>query len=206
VRGGGDDTMEWADSARTWRRENSVQDFENVIRSAQKLLGVSGRQTVVYGRSAGGLLIGAAAARQKGTTLFAGLYGEVPYLDVLRTTTNTSLPLTVMEFNEFGNPGERLEDLVTLGRISPMEGIPAAGYPELFALIRTGANDKEVFAYEPVKWILKSRGNKVRDANKLLAFEADEGHFVNGATGLQHRAEDLALLLAWRQSAPFRLA
>ncbi len=206
VRGGGDDTMEWANDARTWRRENSVADFEAVIRSAQKAVGVSSRHTVVYGRSAGGILIGAAAARQKGVTLFAGLYGEVPYLDVLRTTTNTSLPLTIMEFNEFGNPAERVEDLVALGRISPMEGIPPAGYPGLFALIRTGANDKEVFAYEPVKWILKARGPKVRDPTKLLAFEEKEGHFVNGSAGLQHRAEDLALLIAWRGSAPFRLA
>lgn len=206
VRGGGDDTMGWANDARTWRRENAVADFEAVIRSAQKTVGVSSRHTVVYGRSAGGILIGAAAARQKGVTLFAGLYGEVPYLDVLRTTTNTSLPLTIMEFNEFGNPAERVEDLVALGRISPMEGIPPAGYPGLFALIRTGANDKEVFAYEPVKWILKARGPKVRDPTKLLAFEEKEGHFVNGSAGLQHRAEDLALLIAWRGSAPFRLA
>jgi protease II len=87
-----------------------------------------------------------------------------------------------------------------------MEGIPPAGYPGLFALIRTGANDKEVFAYEPVKWILKARGPKVRDPTKLLAFEEKEGHFVNGSAGLQHRAEDLALLIAWRGSAPFRLA
>lgn len=205
VRGGGDDTMEWADGARTWRRENAIHDFESVIRAAQKSLGVPARRTMVYGRSAGGILIGATAARQKGLTLFGGLYGEVPYLDVLRTTTNTRLPLTIMEFNEFGNPGERLEDLVALGKISPMEGIPAQGFPGLFALIRTGANDKEVFAYEPVKWILKSRGPR-KDPNKLLAFEEKEGHFVNGAVGMEHRAADLALLLAWERAGPFRLA
>jgi hypothetical protein len=205
VRGGGDDTMAWADAARTWKRETAIADFEAVIRMAQKNLGVSAKNTMIYGRSAGGILIGAAAARQRATTLFGGLYGEVPYLDVLRTTTNANLPLTIMEFNEFGNPGERVEDLVALGKISPMEGIPAQGFPGLFALIRTGANDKEVFAYEPVKWILKARGPR-KDPTKVLVFEEKEGHFVNGTAGIQHRAADLALLLAWNKVGLFRLA
>jgi len=205
VRGGGDHTMEWADGARTWKREQAIEDFEAVIRAAQKKTGVSSKSTVLYGRSAGGILIGAAAARQKALTLFAGLYGEVPYLDVLRTTTNAKLPLTIMEYNEFGNPGERLEDLVTLGRISPMEGIPPTGYPGLFAMIRTGANDKEVFAYEPVKWVMKARGPR-RDPNKILLFDENEGHFVNGSKGTENRATDLSLLLAWAKNGSFRLA
>lgn len=205
VRGGGDDTMEWADAARTWKRENAVGDFEKVIRAAQIKTGITAAHTVIYGRSAGGLLIGAAAARQQGTSLFAGLYGEVPYLDVLRTTTNPELPLTQMEYNEFGNPRERLEDLVALGQISPMEGIPEDGYPGLFALLRTGSNDKEVFAYEPVKWIVKARGKR-NDPNKILAFNEKEGHFVSGDRGIQNRATDLTLLLAWRKSGSFRLA
>lgn len=205
VRGGGDDTMEWADSARTWKRENAVEDFEKVIRAAQEKTSISAKHTVIYGRSAGGILIGAAAARQKGIELFAGLYGEVPYLDVLRTTTNPELPLTQMEYNEFGNPRERLEDLISIGRISPMEGIPKEGYPGLFALLRTGSNDKEVFAYEPVKWILRARGPH-KDPNKILAFNEKEGHFVGGANGIENRAIDLALLLAWRKDGSFRLA
>jgi hypothetical protein len=207
VRGGGDDTMAWADAARTWRRENAIADFEAVIRAAQRELEVSPRHTCIYGRSAGGILIGGAAARQVKTSLFAGLYGEVPYLDVLRTTTNSRLPLTRMEYNEFGNPNQRLEDLVAVARFSPMEGIPSTGYPGLFALMRTGSNDREVFAYEPIKWILRSRGgSQKKDPNKLLAFTSDEGHFVSGASGRQHRAEDLALLLAWRKNGFFRLA
>lgn len=206
VRGGGDDTLEWAEAARTWRRETAILDFLGAIKAAQRKTKVSAKHTVVYGRSAGGLLIGAAAAKQKGIELFAGLYGEVPYLDVLRTTTNPTLPLTRMEFNEFGNPAERVEDLVTLARISPMEGIPPNGYPGLFALLRTGSNDKEVFAYEPVKWIVKAKGQRKIDPMKLLAFEEDEGHFVGGSTGRANRAADLALLLAWRNLGSFRLA
>jgi hypothetical protein len=204
VRGGGDDTQSWADAARTYRRELSVLDFETVIEDAQKRVGLTSKETCIYGRSAGGILIGAAAARQTGTSLFSALYGEVPYLDVLRTTTNPRLPLTQLEYDEFGNPTQRLEDLVAVAKISPMEGIPQDGYPGLFALMRTGQNDKEVFAYEPVKWILRARGKK-KDTRKLLAFELNEGHFVGGSTGLAHKTSDLALLLAWRRGATFRL-
>ena len=204
VRGGGDDTLEWADAARTYRREFSIIDFETVIDEAQKRLGLTSKETCIYGRSAGGILIGAAAANQKGTSRFSALYGEVPYLDVLRTTTNPNLPLTQLEYDEFGNPTQRLEDLVAVAKISPMEGIPPEGYPGLFALMRTGQNDKEVFAYEPVKWILRARGKK-KDTRKLLAFESNEGHFVGGPTGLAHKSSDLAMLLAWRRGATFRI-
>jgi hypothetical protein len=197
VRGGGDHTMAWANAARTWRREASVEDFECVIRAAQKETGISAKSTVVYGRSAGGILVGSAAARQVGASLFAGLYAEVPYLDVLRTTTNPDLPLTQLEYEEFGDPLRRIEDLVAIATISPMESIPDEGFPKLFALMRTGGNDREVLAYEPVKWILRARGRNQRDPTKLLAFEDDEGHFVDGESGIENRAVDLGILLSW---------
>jgi hypothetical protein len=197
VRGGGDHTMAWANAARTWRREASVADFECVIRAAQKETGISAKSTVVYGRSAGGILVGSAAARQVGTSLFAGLYAEVPYLDVLRTTTNPDLPLTQLEYEEFGDPLRRIEDLVAIATISPMESIPDEGFPKLFALMRTGGNDREVLAYEPVKWILRARGKNQRDSTKLLAFEDDDGHFVDGDSGIENRAVDLGILLSW---------
>lgn len=205
VRGGGDDTMAWADAARTWRREFSIEDFEAVIGDSRKRFNISSENTCIYGRSAGGILIGAAAARQKNTKLFGGLYGEVPYLDVLRTTTNPMLPLTKLEYDEFGNPNQRLEDLVAVAKISPIDGIPEEGYPNLFALIRTGENDKEVFAYEPVKWILKSRGKNKNDTSKILAFEENEGHFVGGSSGMKNRVADLAFLLAWQRGASFKI-
>jgi hypothetical protein len=205
VRGGGDDTMEWADAARTWKREASIEDFESVIRSAQKHVGIGPSHTCIYGRSAGGILVGGAAARQVPGRLFKALYAEVPYLDLLRTTTNPSLPLTQMEYDEFGNPARRLEDLVALGKVSPLNQIPEKGFSNLFALMRTGQNDNEVYAYEPVKWILRARGNHPSDSTKLLAFEPNEGHFVSGASGLRNRAIDLSLLLAWNEGATFKL-
>jgi len=205
VRGGGDDTMAWADAARTWKREASIEDFESVICASQKQLGVTASHTAVFGRSAGGILVGATAARQIQTRLFKALYAEVPYLDLLRTTTNPTLPLTKLEYDEFGNPARRIEDLVSLAKVSPLNQIPETGFPKLFALMRTGQNDNEVYAYEPVKWILRSRGKNTADSTKLLAFEPNEGHFVNGATGLRNRAVDLCILLAWNQGASFKL-
>jgi len=197
VRGGGDHTIAWADAARTWRRECALNDFEDVIHDAQTFTGISPKKTVVYGRSAGGILIGSLAAKY-GTQLFGTVYGEVPYLDVLRTTTNPSLPLTEMEYEEFGNPAEKLVDLATLARISPVDRIPERGLPGLRVLMRTGENDQEVLPYEPVKWITRARGGR-EESEKLLAYSEDEGHFVGGSSLLDERATDLAILLAWQQ-------
>lgn len=205
VRGGGDDTMAWANAARTYKREASLQDFEAVIKAAQKKLRLDASKTVIYGRSAGGILVGGAAARQKQTSFFKALYAEVPYLDLLRTTTNPKLPLTQLEYDEFGNPASRIEDLMTLAKVSPIDQIPSTGYPGLFALLRTGQNDSEVYAYESVKWILRARGKQKSDSTKLLAFEPREGHFVGGASGLRNRAIDLSLLLAWSQGTSFKI-
>jgi oligopeptidase B len=197
VRGGGDHSMAWADAARTWRREYALNDFEDVIRDAQAVTGCGPKQTVVYGRSAGGLLIGSLSAKY-GTRLFGTVYGEVPYLDVLRTTTNPNLPLTELEYEEFGHPAEKLVDLATLARISPVDRIPEAGLPGLRVLLRTGENDMEVLPYEPVKWITRARSGR-DDKNKLLAYSENEGHFVDGSSLLEERATDLAILMAWQQ-------
>lgn len=194
VRGGGDDTYEWADAARCWRRENAIRDFVDVIRAAQAKTHISPQATCIYGRSAGGILIGAAAAASDRP--FRCVYGEVPYLDVLRTTTHPDLPLTRLEYDEFGNPA-RLEDLMAIVRFSPMEAVPPEGYPDCWILIRTGENDSEVFAYESVKWILRTRGTKqYTDTTKVLAFEEGEGHFGKGDRLAATRATDLAILLA----------
>ncbi len=149
--------------------------------------------------------MGAVCSHHSKGDLIGAAYAEVPYVDILRTTTNPTLPLTILEYDEFGNPAHRIEDLVTLGKVSPLNQIPEKGFPQLFALMRTGQNDNEVYAYEPVKWILRARGNHPSDSTKLLAFEPKEGHFVNGYSGLRNRAIDLSLLLAWNNGATFRL-
>ena len=172
----------------------SVEDFEAVIQSAQNKTGVNAENTIIYGRSAGGYLVGATLARNASGNLFRSLYTEVPYLDVLSTTSNPNLPLTQLEYDEFGDPLHKAKNRAALLRLSPVNTIPESGAPSIFVLCRTGLNDKEVFAYESVKWITRLRENEGKP--KLLAVSQGEGHFVYGRSSFRERAEDLALLLS----------
>jgi protease II len=117
---------------------------------------------------------------------------EVPYLDVLRTTTNLSLPLTYLETDEFGLPALRLSDFAGQLQWSPMETLGEKGTPGIFQIVRTGLNDSEVFAYESAKWIVRSRGQNKTQNRVYLAIEGNQGHFVHGKTGLHQQAEDIS--------------
>jgi protease II len=188
-RGGGDHTPEWEDAGRVWGREQVLEDAEAVVRAAQKETGVPASKTVLYGRSAGGLWVGGLVARTPDGSLAGGAYMEVPYLDVLRTTTNHSLPLTLIETDEFGLPSQRVADFASILKWSPMELLegPVKGVQQI---VRTGLNDSEVFAYESAKWVQRC------GSEALLAVEGGQGHFVSGAVGLTQQAEDLAVLLS----------
>lgn len=195
VRGGGDHDDAWAEAARRDQKVKSVEDFEAVIAAASRRIGVSAEHVAIYGRSAGGYLVGATLSRNPDGKLFGSLYTEVPYLDVLRTTTNPKLPLTQLEYEEFGDPVHRKKDAAAILRLSPMDTIPEGGAPAVFVLCRTGLNDKEVFAYESVKWITKLKDLQGSNGKeKLLAIGEGEGHFVSGRRLFEERAEDLAVL------------
>ncbi len=188
-RGGGDHTPEWEDAGRRHGREAVLEDVEEALRELHVKTGMKPSQTVLNGRSAGGLWVGGMVAKFSKGELFTGAYMEVPYLDVLRTTTNHTLPLTDIEADEFGLPSQRVSDFVSVLRWSPMENVPKEGVRGVWQIVRTGLNDSEVYPYESATWDV--RGGQ----RALLAVEADQGHFVSGRTGLQQRAEDLAVLL-----------
>ena len=194
VRGGGDHTDAWAEAARRENKGKSVEDFEACIKAAQKEFHLGPSQTFVYGRSAGGYTVGATLTRHSTGDLFTGVYTEVPYVDVLNTTSNPKLPLTRLEYNEFGDP-HRLPNAQTLISLSPIDALPPEGAPSIFVLTRTGSNDKEVYAYESVKWI--TRLSEKTLAPKLLAFKEKEGHFAPQKTSGQERAQDMALFHSW---------
>ena len=192
IRGGGDHTNEWIDGGRHLNRERSIEDYEAIIAEAQVRTGCNASNTVIYGRSAGGLLVGATLNR--GIAKIAGVYAEVPYVDLLRTTSNPSLPLTEMEYEEFGDP-RKLVDFMLLSAISPIDNIrPNGPATNKFVICRSGLRDKEVLPYEPLKWIraLRAVGPAVP---KILAMEVDEGHFYSIERGVVARATDLAMLL-----------
>jgi hypothetical protein len=116
-------------------------------------------------------------------------------VDVLNTTSNPSLPLTRLEYNEFGDP-HRLPNAKTLLALSPIDSLPSTGAPSIFVLTRTAENDKEVYAYESVKWItvLQDLQKQYGGKPKLLAMKDKEGQFAPPASVLEERAKDLALL------------
>ena len=195
VRGSGDHDDAWAEAARRDQKVKSVEDFEAVIAASRRRIGINAENVAIYGRSAGGYLVGATLSRNPDGKLFGSLYTEVPYLDVLRTASNPKLPLTQLEYEEFGDPVHRKKDAAALLRLSPMDIIPEGGAPAVFVLCRTGLNDKEVFAYESVKWITKLRNLQGEgDKQKLLAIREGEGHFISGRRLFKERAEDLAVL------------
>jgi len=196
VRGSGDHTDAWAEAARRDQKVKSIEDFEACIRKTRSITGLASNKIVIYGRSAGGYLVGATVGRNPHGNLFGAAYTEVPYVDVLRTTTNPSLPLTQLEYEEFGDPATKLQDFGALLRLSPVDLIPKEGIPAIFVLCRTALLDMEVLAYESMKWIRRLRGTK-KGQPKLLAITAGEGHFAKGESAIRQRAQDLAILDAF---------
>jgi len=204
VRGGGDIDAAWADAARRENRHVSVDDFEVVIRSSQIKLKLGPEKTVIYGRSAGGLPVGAIVSRFPDGNVVGAAFTEVPYVDVLRTSSNPDLPLTTGEFKEFGNPQEKIVNFKELLSVSPINTLPTDGAPGVFVMSRVGLLDRQVFAYESFKWIQRLRGyitpeqGQMSDPKgKYVTFERNEEHVYRSHRFPRFRAIDLAILNAW---------
>jgi len=204
VRGGGDIDSAWTEMARRENRHVVVDDFEAVIRDSQRKLKLGPNETVIFGRSAGGLPVGAIVSRFPDGELVGAAFTEVPYVDVLRTSSNPDLPLTIGEFDEFGNPLERMINFKELLSVSPVNTLPTDGAPGVFVMSRVGLVDKQVFAYESFKWIQKLRGfaapdnSNMSDAKgKYVTFERDEAHHYRASKFPRFRAIDLAILDTW---------
>jgi len=193
VRGGGDDTELWAEKGRLQGKLQCIEDFEACIRAAQRATGVEPKATCLFGRSAGGFLVGATVVRNPTGDLFSTVYTESPYVDVLQTAANLDLPLTKFEYNEFGDPAHKIADFEFLLHLSPVSGLTPKGAPNIFVLCRVGLNDRQVYAYESVKWMDALRGNTGGDP-KLVYLTEGYGHYVNGDTVYSQRAEDFLIL------------
>jgi len=191
VPGSGDHDDAWKRAGQRLNRSESIRMLKETIQSLQEELNISPATTVMYGRSAGGLLVISTATQT--VDLVGALYVESPYVDVLRTISNPDLPLTLLETKEFGI-GSNPTNLIETGSWSPMEHTPKKGLPGLFVIARSDLADLEVFPYEVVKWIRRIRGSPAKGLEKLLHVDNGQGHF---ATSLQTRAEDLALLDNW---------
>jgi protease II len=202
VRGGGDTDAGWAEAARRENRVVSVDDYEAVIRAAKVKNSLDSDKTVIYGRSAGGVPVGAIVSRYPDGNLIGAAFTEVPYVDVLRTSSNPALPLTIGEFEEFGNPIEKIMNFKALLAVSPINTLPPDGAPGVFVISRVGLLDRQVFAYESFKWIQRLRGNmgnddKTGSKGKYVTFERKEGHHYKANRFPRFRATDLAILDGW---------
>ena len=206
LRGGGDHTDAWGKVGRREGRQKTVDDFVALIKAAQELTHIDSKHTAIYGRSAGGLLMGMTLAQNPNGSLTCAVYTEVPYVDVLRTPTNPGLPLTELEYNEFGDPLHRLQDFISVGLQSPADSAATTASPSVFVLTRTAENDSQVYAYESVKWIRRLRSHDTfKSAPKLCIVERGQGHFTPPDRQDIQRSLDCAFLDAWCKGDLHRL-
>jgi oligopeptidase B len=191
IRGGKDKGYRWyADG----RRENKVNTFSDFIAAADYLtnsgFAAPGR-IVGWGGSAGGMLIGAVA--NMAPNRFAGLIAEVPFVDVLNTMLDETLPLTPPEWMEWGNPIENPDAYRTIAGYSPYDNVTAQDYPAILAL--AGLTDPRVTYWEPAKWVARLRVTKTDDRLLLLRTNMEAGH--GGAAGRFDRLHETAFATAF---------
>jgi oligopeptidase B len=197
IRGGGDHTDSWAKAGRRSGREKTVDDYISCIQHVKTQYNINPRNIVLYGRSAGGLLIGNSLQRYNDGSLFRGIFTEVPYVDELRTTTNPELPLTQLEYNEFGDPVHRLADFLSVGLTSPADAAVGLKTPKIFVYCKTASNDSQVYTYEPIKWIERLRKSSPEGAPKLVNIDLHSGHFTPPELSRENYTLDACILDAW---------
>jgi oligopeptidase B len=192
VRGGAERGQGWYDAGRLERRTNAFTDF---LAAAQALIaaGYTRRGRIVaHGRSAGGMLVGAAVNLDPG--LFAGVIADVPFVDVLNTMLDTQLPLTPPEWLEWGNPLVDGEVFDRLRSYAPTEQIRPEPYPPILA--EAGVSDPRVTYWEPAKWIARLR-DRASGGPFLLTTAMTAGHAGNEGRfrRLEERAREIAFAL-----------
>ena len=191
VRGGGELGRLWYENGKLLKKKNTFTDF---ISSATHLVdtGVTRRENLVaMGGSAGGLLMGAVA--NMAPDLFAGILAQVPFVDPLTTILDPSLPLTVTEWDEWGNPLRDKDVYCYMKSYSPYENVEAKDYPAILAM--TSLHDTRVYYVEPAKWVAALRHTKTDAHSVLLKTEMSAGH--GGISGRYDRWREVAFQFAW---------
>ncbi|WP_116826423.1 S9 family peptidase [Pseudomonas syringae] len=190
VRGGGELGEAWYRNGKQEHKQNTFGDF---IACAEHLVAqglTSAEQLAISGGSAGGLLIGAVLNQRP--ELFKAAIAEVPFVDVLNTMLDPDLPLTVTEYDEWGNPQEP-EVYARIKAYAPYENVTAQAYPAM--LVIAGYNDSRVQYWEAAKWVAKLRATKTDDNPLLLKTELGAGH--GGMSGRYQGLRDVALEYAF---------
>jgi oligopeptidase B len=185
IRGGGDLGKPWHDQGRMLQKKNTFTDF---IAAAEFLLaqkyGAPGR-LAIEGGSAGGLLMGAVTNLRP--DLFTAVVAQVPFVDVINTMSDTSLPLTVGEFEEWGNPANPAE-YAYIRSYDPYRNLTAQAYPAM--LVKTSLNDSQVMYWEPAKYVARLRALKTDSRPLVFKVNMAAGH--GGASGRYDRLKEVA--------------
>ncbi len=191
IRGGGEMGRQWYTKGKFLEKRNTFTDFIACARHLTKEGWTTSDQLVIRGGSAGGLLMGAVA--NMAPECFGAVIAEVPFVDALNTILDPTLPLTVMEWEEWGNPVESVEYYEYMGSYSPYENVEPKDYPAM--LVTAGLNDPRVSYWEPAKWVAKLRVTKTDNHRLLLKTEMGAGHM--GPSGRYDSWKDEAFVYAF---------
>ena len=187
IRGGEELGREWYETGKLLQKKNTFTDF---IACAEHLMqqGHAAKEHVyAMGGSAGGLLMGAVVNMRP--DLFHGVVAQVPFVDLMTTMLDTTIPLTTGEYDEWGDPN-RKEDYEYMLSYSPYDNVTEQAYPHL--LVTTGLHDSQVQYWEPAKWVAELRRVKTGGNKLLLRTNMDAGH--GGASGRFQRYKELAFI------------
>ena len=187
VRGGQEKGRAWYDDAREHKKQNT---FDDVVAVAHHLIKTNYTDTgrlVLYGASAGGLMVG--AVLNQTTDLWAGAIAQVPFVDAINSLIDDTLPLTPGEWSQWGNPLADSETFDYIQRYSPYDNVQSRAYPPL--LVTAGVSDPRVTYWEPAKWVAKHRHQREDSHLLLLKTNMSTGHF--GESGRYASLKDEAL-------------
>jgi oligopeptidase B len=190
VRGGGEMGKRWHDEGRMLAKKNTFTDFIACAEHLTRERYTDASRLVIEGGSAGGLLMGAVVNMRP--ELFRAVVAQVPFVDVINTMLDDTLPLTTGEYEEWGNPNER-EYFDAMRAYSPYDNLAPGDYPAM--LVETSLNDSQVMYWEPAKYVARLRALKT-DANPLLLrINMDAGH--GGASGRYDFLKEIAFTYAF---------
>jgi oligopeptidase B len=190
VRGGGEMGRRWYEDGKFLSKTNTFTDF---IACASHLIALgytSANKLAIRGRSAGGLLIGAVLNARP--DLFSCAVAQVPFVDVVTTMLDETVPLTVTEYEEWGNPND-VEYYEYMKSYSPYDNVSSADYPAI--LVTAGLNDPRVAYWEPAKWVAKLRDVKNNGKPLLLQTQMGAGH--SGPSGRYESWREEAFITAF---------
>jgi oligopeptidase B len=186
IRGGGDMGKAWHDQGRMLQKKNSFTDF---IAAAEHLVAQkygASHSMAIEGGSAGGLLMGAVANMRP--DLFKVVVAQVPFVDVINTMTDTTLPLTVGEFEEWGNPAASKAEYEYIKSYDPYRNLKAQAYPAM--LVKTSLNDSQVMYWEPAKYVARLR--TLKTDTRPLVFKTNMAAGHGGSSGRYDKLKEVA--------------